>query len=409
LASRYDGENGVGEVVDGDSQVTIVQKSGNLFERLFKYPTGEVQPFENQMTETLAALCERCPGFKERFFALFVDASLLSSENIHIQTQSRHNLPGQTSKAIDLEFWQQDEEETRTFTGFIEVKVHSSENYSLLMSANGEVEFVEQTIIYEKILLDPEYGTKVGLFTLTPYVNPLKVYLSLDTERFVSTRNVYWHEVGQIAEELIEATKYPIEKFLMCEYREYLKRSGMMSDQKITIQDLAIMENYLPVKEKMWRSLDALSTHLKTKLGGERTTFKTASSQEEQRRFCIYKYLDPSTELAIFAGYYFFEDDIPWVGVWIEMNPKNKSIENVAKDLCEGLTVNPKGTSEEFEKFNVWNAFERSDEEWWIACNARQMIEFVNDENAVDSIQKYLKEKIDELLALKALEKWTKK
>lgn len=375
----------------------------NLFERVFRYPTNKIQPFENQLTETLAFLCHHSNAFKIGFLSLFVDVSYLVEGDVFINTQSSYSInEGNDYKYIDFEFGVLKEEDL-LFTGFIEIKGFAGEHYTEVIE-DGNKRSIPQTKAYEKILCKGYFGSKVGLYTLTRSVDPLEIHIDdKNISLFFPTKNITWNDVGSLLEKLIETSQCDVDIFLFKQFLEYLKMGKLMLKKDFTIQDLSCLDQYLSVKEKMWQTLIRSSALLKERVGGEQSSYSTASSQEQKERFCIFKYLDRNSELAVFAGYYFWEGKLPWVGVWLEVNPSKGISDDLRGEIIKELAAETTGHSDDLNIYNKWVSFKKSNDDWWIACHASHLIEFITKENSIKLISDYFFDRTNEILSINSI------
>lgn len=387
--------------------------SSNIFTRLFRYPTKKVSPIENQLTECLGVLCEQCEGFKTEFVKLFIpNYPIVDPDRLKVSTQSPYRLSGST-KYIDFEFWAENDNGSRQMTCFIEVKVWSGENYSSgeKDDEKEQAEIEKQTDNYQRILCDPinRLSKQVGIFSLTPFTNPLSIEVHRNKDlNLYPTTNIYWSQVGKLAKRLASEALKESERFLCQHFFDHLKRIGIMSEQRISVNDIAIAESYLSVKTKLWATLEPVAALMKERLpkGGDKPSYGTASRQErDNERFVAYQHLDRSKQIAVFAGYQFFDAQNIWVGAWLEGHPNHGVSYNDLRDtLSSDFKCEIDDPTENVLYDGEWHVWGAGGDEWWIAARGKALLDYVKEENAVKMISDFLCESITTLLDKKIIQ-----
>lgn len=381
----------------------------NFLSRLFSQPTTQsCRPFENQLTETLVGICENVPLFKRGLFKLLLQDSFeidsLDTEQMNVNSQVYHE-----GKSIDIELSVSSGKRDRLLTVFVEVKVWSGENYS--QDLENKDEEVGQMESYCRILDTDSYssfGKNVGLLTLTPFSNQLEIIRKDDKPKLMDFQrtNFFWHEIGKLLEKTIDSANDEKEQFLLSTFLEYLKEVGIMSDQTLSIQELATIDSYVSVKKKMWATLEETAKYMKKELpkGGNKSSWTTASTQEQwQDRFVAYQYLKwEKSELCIFAGYYFNEGS-PWIGVWLEGRPGDELVQRVRAEVAAELVLEPQVYDDEFEDNDSWTVFAEDKDEWWFLIRTKNLIEFVDSEQGVSEISEYFLKNVKEVLSLNCI------
>lgn len=381
----------------------------NLFQRLFRFPTtSSGQPRENQLIESVAHICELSTRFRADFLKLFWRDAPTS--NVCVATQSPYSLGASNKiKGIDLEIWAEDDDLARSFTLFIEVKVGSPESWS---SAEVDGEFQRQTLSYEKILHDnrDRFGGRIGLFSLTPRLNPLQIDLSPESNAyFLPTKNVFWSDVGLIAEKIARDEKAnPVEKYFCREIHQYLKGLGLMDETKMTLQDIAILSEYTRVKTRFWQALEPVAKYLKTAVPGrvDATTWNSSAGRErEEDQLIVYRDLNREMRLTVFAGFEMSEGGNPWVGVWVEISPKfSDKFEIIAAACRQQLGAkSPDGSNLSAYYDDKWHLYQQSRDTWAICSKGRPVTEFLASDQPYAAMTEYLIGLSKELLGVKEL------
>lgn len=386
----------------------------NFLSRLFSQPSSHAStPFENQLTETLVGICENVPSFKEGLFKLFLQESFdltnFSSDQMYVNSQVYYE-----GKSIDIELALMGDTSEKLLTIFVEVKVWSGENYS--QNLEDKNQYVGQMESYFRILSEDSYskfGKNVGLLSLTPFTNQLEVNHKRDDNRFLSFKqsNFFWHEIGKLLEETIELTTNEKELFLLSTFLEFLKEVSIMSDQAISLQELATIDSYVSVKKKMWASLESAAAYMKKELpkGGNKSSWTTASTQEQWHdRFVAYQTLKwENSQLCIFAGYYFNEGS-PWIGVWLEGKPGDSLVQKLRAEVAEELNIEPQVYDDDFEDNDSWTVFAEDKDNWWFLIRTRNLIDFVDNEQGVTEISEYFLKHVKDVLGLKCVQNLVK-
>jgi hypothetical protein len=382
-----------------------------LFERLLKD-----EPHEDQLTEALAVVCEHSEAFRSRLLArLLGDERLV--DDVEVATQDRYALGLAGPKRLDFVLWRRIKDSDRCeFKLFVEVKYWSHEHVSL--GPTGQ-EPAPQTENYQAILWEHrEAFGKLGLFALTPRLNPLPLTIRSEyAAAFLRTDNlnIFWEDIGRLAAEAAENASDPVTRLLCADFAQYLRRIGLMTEQEFTIQEIAVAAQYIPVKRKLWSVLEPVAQFLAVAIdsGDAEPSFATASKVErEEDAFYIWRSLNKSTGLNVGAGFQFY-DGFPYVGVWMVVEKsQTQARDDIRQAVKRALRPDSYGGdrkewTEDFAEDKWYTA--RDDNEWgWVCGCARPLTHFVTDPRAIPSMSQYLIARLKELLRIKGLDRFFK-
>lgn len=360
----------------------------NLFERLFRYPTKNVHPFENQLTEAFAALFERCEVFRQRTFEAMTGRK--PEGNIFIRTQSPYFLTNPSNtKMIDIEIW--DAANGKRFgTYFVEVKAWSSENQSfneLSKDDEGQLENYRQILIKRKASL----GNHIGLLGITPRLNPLDL-LDRKSDGLSVCRNLYWDQVGDLINEVLPNIKSPAEEFLLREFLKYLEGNHVMVSKNVSEKDFEVFGNYLTSKRKFWVALEPINKILKGFKGPKDyvKNFGTASATEENDVFVVYRKFSEKNNLVINSGFSFEESPKTWVGSWIELNPNAGDVRESLLENCLKLKDVVPNSENAIYWDDKWHIYLPERDQWCLCARGADLSRFSKSKSSIEDITRYL-------------------